>query len=268
MEPQAEDVDKEATVRLSHYASLALRKCYVLPVAKACNASCVFCATSVYDPSPMRGVMRLNGLRHAIARLSRAGVNRYEVTGGGEPTLHPHLVDVLSCIRDASRGGYIKLYSNGERLVDGTAVDELNVSRCALDIDANQLLMRLHRGSPRLDDLVKAARRLQYKRIRLSVPIIRGGVDCLPKAAEFLTRVAGLVDAVVFRPLYPATPGRAGLDPMCDTQNWTSMLARLAPVAQNGMEVEVDVDGCFRSRQLILASNLKLYRDWSLRVQV
>lgn len=249
---------------LTAYVKDALSKAYILPVAKVCNAACVFCATDIYDPATPQEMMKLDELPAALALLASAGVCRFEITGGGEPTLHPGIADIIAQVRESSNG-HIKLYSNAARLPRGEMIDELNISRCAVDPIKNQQLMQIRPRSMPLDENIERARALGYKRIRLSVPILKGGVESLSDALDFVDVAASLVEGVVFRPLYPATPNRDRYDlDHLDTVGWLEALSSSSVVRESGLDVEVDVEGCFRASQLILASDLGLYRDWSL----
>jgi MoaA/NifB/PqqE/SkfB family radical SAM enzyme len=211
--------------------------------------------------------MSIGGLSAKIEELSLAGVKRYEITGDGEPTLHPALNEIISTIR-ANSNTYIKLYSNGRRLPHGAAVDELNISRAAFDAKQNQAIMRYRGASPSVEEIVESARAIGYTRIRLSVPIIKGGIDTLERALHFLNAVCDQVDGVVFRPLYPATPERIIRDPSVDTSKWEHFLTAEMLSRKPSCTVEVDSEGCFRASQLILASDLEIYSNWSLSTRV
>ncbi|MFE9188394.1 radical SAM protein [Micromonospora sp. NPDC007208] len=252
--------DQDAS--LSEYVEAALGKCYVIPVAKVCNAACVFCATEVYNPKNEIEVMDESNLAPIASTLVSAGVTRFEVTGGGEPTLHPRLAGILASLQGT--GAMIKLYSNGARLPVGTHVDELNISRCSIDPEQNQQLMRLRQGSEDIRVVVGRARDHGFRRIRLSVPIIRGGVETLPDALSFMDYCGDIVDAIVFRPLYPATPDKTNRDPLSG-DTWLGLMPEFHK-AGTTVEIEVDQEGCFRASQLILSSDLRLFKEWTLTV--
>jgi hypothetical protein len=124
--------------------------------------------------------------------------------------------------------------------------------------------MKLLGGSPDLIEQLSGFRRMGYDRIKLSVPLVRGGVESLDDATELVRRVSPLIDSVVFRPMYPATPRRDLLAAdIEDAWQWQTALRDLESVVE--CKVEFDAEGCFRSAQLILAADGSLYSDWSLR---
>jgi len=246
----------------SHLAESS-RKCYIVPVAMRCNARCTFCATHEYKPRAQTEFMDAQGVESRISRLVAAGAVRFEVTGGGEPTLHSDLGSIICSIRRAG-GQYIKLYTNCSRLPGGLAVDELNISRAHFDPDRNQKIMHIAGGSESLAATVTRARGGGYRNIRLSVPLVHGGIDSPEEASAFVRSAAGLVGAVVFRPLYPATPDRESILPDVPAHLWQRRIEELADEFRESLVVEFDAVGCFRGSQAILASDLRLYGDWSL----
>jgi MoaA/NifB/PqqE/SkfB family radical SAM enzyme len=211
--------------------------------------------------------MSLDGLSSVLTTLVREGVDRFEITGGGEPTLHPALSTIVKNVRQcgASR---IKLYTNGVRLIEGLDIDQLNISRVSLNEDKNDAIMRFVGRHRTTSEIVHRARQWGYKEIRLSVPLIRGGVDSEVEAKKLVNAAQGLVDGVVFRPLYPATPDREAVLPNLDVSEWEGVIAALAADCDPAFEIEFDSHGCFRSLQTILASDLSVYSDWSLSNRV
>lgn len=257
-------------ISLEYHVAAASRKCYVIPVARACNARCTFCATETYAPETDIEVLPLVGLQSVVERLIAYGVNSFEITGGGEPTLHHKLTEIIEIIR-CFGAVKIKMYTNGIRLPSNPGIDELNISRASSDEMANQIIMKLSWKMPEtISETIARARRLGYKRVRLSVPLVKGGVSSLDSALILTRKFSPIVDGIVFRPLYPATPSRQDLLPQIDRDPtaWLPNLVAAARGMNSNCEIEVDSVGCFRSAQLILASNLKLYSDWSLASEI
>ncbi len=82
-------------------------------VTDACNAHCVFCAQHVPRMTPdLRDDRVLSRLTELLEREQPAGV----ILGGGEPTLHPLLPEIVRRIR--ATGATAVLHTNGMRLGD------------------------------------------------------------------------------------------------------------------------------------------------------
>lgn len=246
--------------RFRRYVKECNSKAYFVPVATACNAQCSFCATIVYDPHVPTAMMRLQEAPSTISLLVSYGVERFEITGGGEPTLFRELKGVISSMRAASKDVVIKLYTNGSQLAQISAIDEVNISRVAWEIEKNQEVMGIRGGSLDLKVVSMKLRDSGVQTLRISVPIISGYVDSLDAVRQLAMKAAGYFDVIVLRPLYPATPNRDLLTDGKPANWWTSAVTDL----NLGIEVEVDEVGCFRANQLIIGSDLGAYSSWSL----
>lgn len=246
--------------RFKDYILKCRRKAYLVPVATACNARCYFCATDVYSPKSDTELMASGDVASTVAALVEHGVERFEITGGGEPTLFTQLPELVSDIRRASADSIIKLYTNGAKLRRVAVVDEVNVSRVAWDPIKNQEVMRIRGGSPDLAVVSPVLRELGIPRLRLSVPIVAGYVDSVSAVLELAGLAQDHFDAIVLRPLYPATPNRDLLHDGKPANWWSDAVDGL----ELDVELEVDEIGCFRSHQLIVGSDLCAYSNWSL----
>jgi molybdenum cofactor biosynthesis enzyme MoaA len=202
----------------------------------------------------------------ALQALFDAGVRRYEVTGGGEPTLHPQIASILRAVRLLGQQVQLKLYTNATNLPSGQGIDETNISRCALEPERNARIMRYRDGSsPSVEQSIEQARQLGHRRVRLSVPVMRGGVEGLEDARRFVRATRRHVNGIVFRPLYDATPNLQALTVAVRRDEWQSVLST---EALDCCEVEVDMASCTQKSALILSSDLSLYDDWGLRNRV
>jgi MoaA/NifB/PqqE/SkfB family radical SAM enzyme len=89
----------------------------IVRVMFACNQDCSFCFVSTHLPTPSLPVL-LRAIDEAAARGARI------VLSGGEPTLHPSLLEI---VRHAKRvSGYpVQLQTNAVRCADGTLAADL-----------------------------------------------------------------------------------------------------------------------------------------------
>lgn len=226
-------------------------KCYVIPIRMACNADCLFCSSRFREQrfSGIPEVMPVNAsFQGLLNRLASEPVLRYEVTGGGEPFLHRELQAIVDRIRLAIPSAHIKVYTNGHifRRLDG--INELNISVAHWDISVNSDIFRLSAPRPLISILEFFSPGRAY-RLRLSVPMVRGGIDRPNKAMEMIRRTSSYVDGYVFRPLFPFTPLRTELNGEFDIQH---------PM------VELDRGACAHEDILLWMPNNKAYTNWTL----
>lgn len=110
-----------------------------------CNQACSFCFVSTHLP-PVTDAR----VREAIVREARAG--RKVVLTGGEPTLHPHLVDFARLAREHSAPGLrVALQSNAVRLDDRAYADAL------VDAGVGFVQVSLHAAHAALSDAITQA---------------------------------------------------------------------------------------------------------------
>lgn len=80
-----------------------------IPVWNRCNNKCVMCSNPPgYDRV---GTYTLEALKERVRRIPRGETDIYLT--GGEPTLHPHLLELLGCIRGRFPAARIAIDTNG-----------------------------------------------------------------------------------------------------------------------------------------------------------
>src|SRR5262245_42365754 len=141
-----------------------------------CDLACIYCRPSRSEEY-MEERLGERGWEAMIEGLARAGVRRVRVTGG-EPLLHPRVVDVIAYV---AKLGFedIALTTNATRLerlavpLRRAGLMRLTVSIDSLDADR---FRRLTRGGDLARVLagVEAARAAGYPEIKLNCVVLRG----------------------------------------------------------------------------------------------
>lgn len=145
-----------------------------LEITHFCNLKCTFCEShGSLLPAPVtqrraytggRRTMDLDTIRRLARSLSRVGVEWVELSGKGDPIVHPELAAIVGLVKDA--GLRCSMFTNG------------TVSRPGL---AEQLIAK---GLDRLNLSLNAASREVYARTT--------GRDLYDKAIEFVSSVLAL----------------------------------------------------------------------------
>lgn len=130
----------------------------VLSITPICNASCDFCGFSreVYDRE-VGGHMPLERAFEAIDVLYRQGV-RYLVLSGGEPLLHPELLQIINRARLLDM--HVMLVTNGGLLSEQRIADlaSVGLSGLVVSIDAaDEPTHEKNRGLPGVCAKIRAA---------------------------------------------------------------------------------------------------------------
>ncbi len=109
-----------------------------------CNQSCTFCFVSTHLPGPSPEIVEA-AIRTAAARSQRIALS------GGEPTLHPRLVDWVRLARSVSKDGEIVLQTNALRLDDAALVARLE------EAGLDEAFVSLHGATGAVSDAVTEA---------------------------------------------------------------------------------------------------------------
>jgi molybdenum cofactor biosynthesis enzyme MoaA len=210
------------TAGAPRFETLAPRSVSILPVARACQASCPFCFSRASVSSETVATPIEWARVDEVLRMSaRRGARRAVITGGGEPSLlrEPEL---LRLIREAAAiFDKVVLISNGHkwaRLPEPERLDALErlasaglsvlaVSRHYPESDRNATLMGLETGSERVA-ATWAANRTSLSRLdfRWICVLQRGGVEDRASLSRYLDwAVGGGVEQICFKELYVST---------------------------------------------------------------
>ena len=225
-----------------------MEKCYVIPTQNSCNADCKFCISKVRNYDKFPNMLEVDKtFTDNLHLLKNRGVNRFEITGGGEALLNRNIEGIVNAIKSIIPNSYIKLYTNGRILKNIHGINELNISVASLDSDINNRIMGNNDKLTLIEKLDWF--RKYYPKIRLSVPIMKGGIDTKEKLDDLIKNTEVYVSEYVIRTLYPHSPN------MDDYVNFEYERSNVIFERDNGVD---DFDG------IILWSDGKLYSDWTL----
>ncbi|MBP7708489.1 radical SAM protein [Candidatus Pacearchaeota archaeon] len=175
------------------------KRMYVTPVKDWCNANCTFCYMHERKRNKTRPQFIEVESLDTLVDSFQDKISEVEITGGGDPSLHPHISEVVEIF--TKRNIYTKMYTNGFFLPEIPSIDEINISRVHWDSQINNSFYR----SRNQNDLEYA---LQYyrplaKKIRMQTILLKGAIDSAEKIREFVAKYDSLVDVFMFRTLFP-----------------------------------------------------------------
>ena len=144
-----------------------------------CDLACVYCRPSRADGYLEK---RLDdaGWKTVLRALVRAGVRRVRVTGG-EPLLHPHVVDIVRFLSELELDD-IALTTNATRLAPlASRLRDAGLRRLTVSLDSldDARFARMTRGG-RLDQVlagIEAARAARFEELKLNTVVLRGEND-------------------------------------------------------------------------------------------
>lgn len=193
----------------------------VLPIARACQASCVFCFSEASVSSEQKPSAAFSRRVETLCRQAKKqGAERFVVTGGGEPGLLPH-VQLLELL-NTGRRFFEKtvLITNGvhlarldendrtQRLRDYALADlgVLSISRHHHDPAVNARIMALDTRTEAVLGSVRGLPEAYALRTRLVCVLQKGGIDSEEALCAYLDwAVERGVGEVCFKELYVST---------------------------------------------------------------
>lgn len=168
---------------------------YLIPVKRVCNSDCVFCFMKQKVVNNLPEFINIENLEKVVQNLH---YDEVEITGGGEPTLHKKINDIIQTVKKSNVK--IKLYTNGFKLVDLKNVDELNISRISHISEVNTLFYKSNSQNDLIDTLKFYRDKVKF--IRLQTILIKGGTDTEEKFLEMIEKTENLIDCYMYRTLF------------------------------------------------------------------
>ena len=223
-------------------------KCYIIPTQKYCNCNCTFCISKTRNYDKKEEFLSVDDkFIENIYTLKKHNITRFEITGGGEPFLNKNLDEIVLTIKRIIPESHIKLYTNGNILKKISKVDEIDISIVSDNLDINNKFM--NGNNIELMDKIKFFKDNNTK-LRLSIPLINGGIDTKEKLKKLIEKTDKYVDEYVVRTLYPKTLGIDNLYIDFDYEDEKVI-----------MEKDNDIN---EFNGLILWSDNKFYNNWDL----
>lgn len=186
---------------------LGKTKCHILPTTFVCNADCVYCYRHAYDYSGFPPFLRVSAnITKNIETLRFHHIDKIEVVGGGEPTLNPDLITILEMIIAEYPGCYLKMFTNASKLIAIPAIDEVTIHRAHWDPEVNQRVMKFNQSPADMEVAAEFYRGRGVKKVRLSVPMVKGATDSPDKLEKLVKLTESFIDVYKVGALSPNTP--------------------------------------------------------------
>lgn len=161
-------------------------KLYVLPVESACTANCAYCITK-YRKYP-NSLLKFAELEKI---LSENRFDKIEITGGGEPSLHPKIKDIIqSCCQVTPT----QIYTNGNLVLGELPQNLISVclSRAHYDDTENERIMGVRYDMEKFAGLP----------VKLSLMMHKSGVSTEDETIKYLNWAKKHAQKVVIRQLF------------------------------------------------------------------
>jgi len=167
-------------------------KAYVLAVEKACNAKCDWCITNIRQSYGK--LINIKVLKAQLKKLKN--LERIEITGGGEPTLHPDLQDI---VMECSKIAPVQLTTHGANYISPLThllLETLCLSRQHYDDKKNERLMGIKYNFIEFLWTVKS-------KLKISVTLDKQGIGTINDVINYDSRTSSSkVEKIIFRQMF------------------------------------------------------------------
>ena len=241
-------------------------KLYLIPVEKLCNASCGFCITDSRKTSD-KEFIDIGDLDKIIRSFVHQEIEKIEITGGGEPTLHPHLNEIIDICSSKTK---TQLYTNGSTFLRKIKnLDELEylcISRTHYDERENERIMGIKQDISYI--------KLGSTPIKLSLILLKSGINKRKEILSYLHWAEKFAKKVVIRQLFQHDDPfyqEKFKEEFVSTEKLAGDLNLDYKIMNNGnrtfrinnLEVEIEQRSCAcEISNLVLHADGKLYKGW------
>lgn len=159
-------------------------KLYVLPIGSACNANCPYCITKFRRMK--NAVLSIEELEKVLAS---SNYDKIEITGGGEPSLHPEIEQIVKiCVK----GCPVNIYTNGNYNPTNSN-QQICLSRAHYDDVLNNQIMGVKYDIQKYKNIFN---------LKLSLMLHKNGICTLAELEKYLTWAQQIAIKVVVRQLF------------------------------------------------------------------
>ena len=238
-------------------------KLYVLPVERACDASCSFCVTNFREN--FGALLDISKMEEC---LDGRDFEKIEITGGGEPTLHRDIGEIIDVLSKKAKTHMYTHGANLRRVGELDKLDHLCVSVAHYSPGENRRVMGVN---PDLDFL--EGLRKEGMRVKFSLLLHKSGISGKGEFLHYLDWAGNYADMVVARQIFEHDY-RGGLDgEFVSSEDLFrglgikdyKMTEQGNPIFNmNGLRVELEYRACAcEMDNPVLHADGRLYRGWS-----
>lgn len=233
---------------------------------RACDAKCNFCITNFREPVSASACLNIQKLEKILAALEP---EKIEITGGGEPTLHPAIDEIIDrCCQKAPT----QLYTHGARLRNLPALQTLTylcISRAHYDDIENQRIMSVAYDFQQLQERLHEL----HIPLKLSLLLHYSGIHSAGEVHRYVAWAQGKAEKVVLRQLFEQDyQGKLQNEFISSEKIFRELGVSFYQQTESGnplfqignLKCEVEMRSCAcEMNNPVLHADGKLYRGWS-----
>jgi len=207
-------------------------------ITQSCNLKCQHCYSSAVSSS--KNELSLEQIKETIDQLAALKVPVI-LLSGGEPFMHPHLIDIITYIRD--KGIRVSLSTNGTLITHDVAkqMKELGVSYIGISLDGLEALNDSFRGvSGAYAKSLKGIEncRAVGQKVGLRMTIHKENIHQVPSILELMEKED--IHRICFYHLVPSGRGEGIKDMMLTDEQARTFMDRISAYALDAQTKGID----------------------------
>ncbi len=152
-----------------------------ISVTDRCNLRCIYCNASTMQHLSHDDILRYEEITRVVKAAARLGVKDIRLTGG-EPTVRPHVADLVRMIAAVPGIEDISMTTNATRLAEmAQELKDAGVSRVNISLDTfKPERFKAMCGAGRIEDVlegIEAARKAGLNPVKINTVVLRGVND-------------------------------------------------------------------------------------------
>jgi organic radical activating enzyme len=236
-------------------------KLYILPVEKVCESRCSWCITKFRKTIDGQFI----SLEDVLNVLSRMTFEKIEITGGGEPTIHKNISEIIKLCSTQAK---TQLYTHGRNIAHTSNLELLDTLCVSIAHYNSSENLRIMGVSPDLETI--STLRVPVK---FSLLAHKSGINSTEELRKYLNWARQHADRIVVRQLFDHDYKGKVDDEFVSTEKlfhefgtekFTKTPHGNPVIEYSGVEVEFEYRSCAcETSNPVLHANGKLYRGWT-----
>lgn len=219
-----------------------------------CNFACSHCYASSSPEQPATGKMQLDDWRRLLKYAFHQGFEGIQFIGG-EPTIHPHLYELISYARGDLGFPFIEVYTNFSREIDWVSIEENDVALATSFYSKRPATHRsITNSNLTLGALIKNIKEAVKRNIPLRVAVIE-----LPENAAYIEETVEFLRSLGVQQIgydKQRKVGRAGNGDGARTEQIEAELCGLCGDNRLMIDANGDMSPCIMARHVNLGNFL------------
>lgn len=142
-----------------------------ISIIAKCNMNCPYCHREGYENGWGNNILSIEQIKKILPVIEKYEINSIKITGG-EPLLHPHIVEIVKMLNSVKNLKDISMTTNG-LLLSKYATDLKNAGLRRVNIGCDSLYNSSVKSVEKIEEALKVAKEVGFNPVKLNMVILR-----------------------------------------------------------------------------------------------